>query len=187
MGVRADIREEVRKGTVTKIYGQLTNQDLMTLKKELIAILANILTTLGGGNHGHMGIIVEPARYLLMTGGIAFVNPANPGTYPTNVSGNAMAGVRARAEAEHKEFVREYETFQGVIQATKDIILEAINHKYLLEIEDKILSFLIQMPTDMLTHLWNRGGALDFAGTRTLLAERDSKWDASEVPQIYFN
>jgi hypothetical protein len=39
----------------------------------------------------------------------------------------------------------------------------------------------------MLTHLRNCGGALDFANTKTLLAERDSKWDASEVPQIYFN
>ena len=55
MGVRADIREEVRKETVTKIHGQPTNNDLTILEKELIAILANIPTptTLGGGNHGH--------------------------------------------------------------------------------------------------------------------------------------
>jgi hypothetical protein len=108
---------------------------------------------LGGGNHGHMGIIIESARYLLMTGGVAFMNPANPGTYPLNVLGNATVGVRARTEAEHKEFVREYETFQRVIQATNDIILEAINYEYLLEIEDKILGFLNQTPTDILTCL----------------------------------
>jgi hypothetical protein len=83
--------------------------------------------------------------------------------------------------------VREYETFQGVIQATKDIFLEAVDHEYLLEIEDDILGFLNQTPTDMLTHLRNRGGALDFADTKTLLAERDGEWDASEVPQLYFN
>ncbi len=142
MGVRADIQEEVRKETVTKIHGQPTNQDLTTLEKEHIAILANIPTTLGGGNHGHAGIIVEPARYLLMTRGVAFANPANPGTYPANVPVNATAGVRARAEEKHNEFIREYETFQGVVQATKDIILEGIDHKYLLEIEDEILGFL---------------------------------------------
>ena len=186
MGVRADIREEVRKETVTKIHGQPTNQDLTILEKELIAILANIPTTLGGGNHGHAGILMEPARYLLIAG-VPFNNPANPGNYPLNVAGNAAAGVRARAEAEHKEEVREYETFQGVIQATKDIFLEAVDHEYLLEIEDEILGFLNQTPTDMLTHLRNRGGALDFADTKTLLAERDGEWDASEVPQLYFN
>ena len=186
MGVRADIREEVRKETVTKIHGQPTNQDLTTLEKELIAILANIPTTLGGGNHGHAGILMEPTRYLL-TAGVPFNNPANPGNYPLNIAGNAAAGVRARAEAEHKEEVREYETFQGVIQATKDIFLEAVDHEYLLEIEDEILGFLNQTPTDMLNHLRNRGGALDFADTKTLLAERDGEWDASEVPQLYFN
>jgi hypothetical protein len=77
---------------VTKIDGQPTKQDLTILEKELIAFLANIPTTLGGGNHGHAGIIVEPARYLLMMGGVAFVNPANPRTYPANVPGNAAAG-----------------------------------------------------------------------------------------------
>ena len=186
MGVRADIREEVRKETVTKIHGQPTNNDLTILEKELIAILANIPTTLGGGNHGHAGILMDPARYLQVTG-VAFANPANPGNYPANVPGNAAAGVRARAEAEHKEQVREYETFQGVTQATKDIIQEAVDHEYLLEIEDEILGFLNQTPTDMMTHLRNRGGALDFVDTKTLLSERDGEWDASEVPQLYFN
>jgi hypothetical protein len=186
MGVRADVRDEVRKETVTKIHGQPTNKDLTILEKELIAILANIPTTLGGGNHGHAGILMDPARYLL-TAGIPFVNPANPGNYPAGVAGNAAAGARARAEAQHKEEVKEYETFQGVTQATKDIIMEAVDHEYLLEIEDEILGFLNETPISIMNHLRNRGGTLDFADTKTLLAERDGEWDASEVPQIYFN
>jgi hypothetical protein len=92
MGIRADIRDIVRKETVTKIHGQPMNQDLTILEKELIAILANIPTTLGGGNHGHVGIIIETARYQLMTGTV-FVNPRNPGTYPTNIAGNVVTGV----------------------------------------------------------------------------------------------
>ncbi len=186
-GVRVDIREEVRKETVTKIHGQLTNHDLTILEKELIAIPANIPTTLGGGNHGHAGILMDPARYLIVTGGVAFANPANPRNYPANVPRNGAAGIRARAEVEHKEEVKEYETFQGVMQATKDIILEAVYHEYLLEIEDEIIGFLNQTPTDMLNYLQNRGGALDFADTKTLLVERDGEWDASEVPQLNFN
>jgi hypothetical protein len=39
----------------------------------------------------------------------------------------------------------------------------------------------------MITHLRNQGGALDFADTKTLLAERDQEWDASEVPTLYFS
>ncbi len=108
MGVRADIWEEVQKETVTKTHGQPTNQDLTLLEKELIAILvANISTTLGGGGHGHAGIVIDLAQYLLAAG-VAFVNPANPGTYPANVPNNAAQGLQARSEAEHKELVKEY-------------------------------------------------------------------------------
>jgi hypothetical protein len=77
---------------VTKKHGQPTNQDLTILEKVLIVIHANIPTTLRGGNHRYVGIIVETARYLLMTG-TGFVNPPNPGTYPANVAGNVTAEV----------------------------------------------------------------------------------------------
>ncbi len=57
----------------------------------------------------------------------------------------------------------------------------------MLEIEDKILGFFNQMPKLIIVHLCNRGGKLDFANTKKLIGERDSEWDGSEVPQVYFN
>ncbi len=39
----------------------------------------------------------------------------------------------------------------------------------------------------MIRLLLTRGGALDFADTKDLLAERDGKWNDTENPQIYFN
>ncbi len=38
---------------MTKIHGHLSSHDLTILKKELIAILAAIPTSLGGGNQQH--------------------------------------------------------------------------------------------------------------------------------------
>ena len=187
MGLRADIRDEVRKETATKIHGQPTDHDVTLLEKELIAIAATIPSTLGGGNHGHAGLIVEPAKYLTMTGGTAFTQPGNPGIYPAGLAPNAAAGTRAREEAEHKELIAQYEIHKGVEQALKDIIIQAVDEDYLLEIEDETLGFLNETPRSMIIHLRNRGGALDFADTKTLLTERDQEWDASEIPTIYFN
>jgi hypothetical protein len=62
MGIRTEIQDEIRKETVTKIYGQPMSHDLTILEKEIIAILANISTTLGGGNYGHVGIIMKPTE-----------------------------------------------------------------------------------------------------------------------------
>jgi hypothetical protein len=155
------------------------------LEKELIAIAANIPSTLGRGNHNHAGIIVEAAKYLTISGQ-AFVTPVNPGIYP-NIAGNAAAGVRAREEAQHKELLAQFKIFNGAEQRLKDIILEVVEHDYLLEIEDETIGFLNQTPRMMINHLKVRGGSLDFADTKTLLTERDAEWDVSEVPQIYFN
>jgi hypothetical protein len=135
MGIRADIRDELKKETVTKIHGQPMSHDLTILEKELIAILAGVPTALGGGNFGHVGVITEATAYSTMTAGIAFENPANPGVYPAGLAANAAAAVRARAKAEHKELINQFETSEGVCQGVKDLILETVDNKYLIKIE----------------------------------------------------
>jgi hypothetical protein len=62
-----------------------------------------------------------------------------------------------------------------------------VEHDYPLEIKDETLGFLNQMPRQIIDHLKLRGGALDFADTKTLLAKRDAEWEVSENPQKYFN
>jgi hypothetical protein len=57
---------------------------------------------------------MDPVDYNTMTAGIDFVNPVNPGIYPSDLALNAAAGARARAEAEHKELINQFKTFEGV-------------------------------------------------------------------------
>jgi hypothetical protein len=182
MGLQAETRDKLRKELATKIHGRPTDQDITTLEKELISIAASITSGLGGGNHGHAGIVVEATKYLTMAG-VAFNNPIHPGIYPAGLATNAAARTQAREEAEHKELLAQYKIFKGVKQTLKDIILERVEHDYLLEIEDDTLGFLNQMLRQMIGHLKVRGGALDFTDTKTLLTERDMKWDISKNPQ----
>jgi hypothetical protein len=114
MGIQTKIQDEIRKETVTKIHGQPKSQDHTILEKEIIAILTKIPTTLGGGNYGHVRIITEPPEYSTMFGGIAFTNPLNPGFYPATLAAAAAAGTTAKAEAEHKQLINQYKTFEGV-------------------------------------------------------------------------
>jgi hypothetical protein len=62
MGLRVETCEESRKELATKVHGQPTDQDLTLLEKQLISIAANIPTALGGGNHGHAGIVDDFAK-----------------------------------------------------------------------------------------------------------------------------
>jgi hypothetical protein len=66
----------------------------------------------GGGNFGHVGVIMEATAYTTMTTGTAFADPVNPGVYPASLAVNAAATICARAEAEHnKELINQFEMF----------------------------------------------------------------------------
>jgi hypothetical protein len=69
---------------------------------------------LEAATHGCAGLIVEPVKYLTMTGGTAFTLPANPGIYPAKLALNAAAGTWARKEALNKELIAQYEILKGV-------------------------------------------------------------------------
>jgi hypothetical protein len=129
---------------------------------------------------------MNPTEYNTMTGGINFVNPVNPGFYPMGLAVNAVAGTKARTGAERKELINQYETFKGVRLGAKDLILEALDNEYLIKIKHETMRYINQT-RQMLKHLLNRGGALDFADTKELLAQQDGEWNINKNPQVYFN
>ena len=88
-----------------------------------------------------------------MTGRAAFAPPENPGIYPAGLALNAAVGMRAREEVLHKELISQYEIHNGVEQALKDIIIEAVDGDFLLKIKDEILVFLNETPRSMIDHL----------------------------------
>ena len=83
MGLRADIIQELEKYEITKIEGQPTEEDLMQLTLELSNALGSVATTLGGGEHGHVGLINDETEYVTFSkNGKKFIATTNPGAYP---------------------------------------------------------------------------------------------------------
>ncbi len=163
--------------------GPPTSNDLNLLKEELIAIAASIPSVLGGGMNGHAGMLLSNINYATMAPGSPFVVPVNPGVYPVGVT----ATTRSQMEAEHKEQVNQFHTFIGVGMGLKDLVLKAIDGYYLLEIKHERVAFLNVMVAQMLTHLCNCWGVVDFVDITALMAECDAPWSVDEVPTLYFN
>ena len=92
----------VAEQEVTKVHGQPTNQDLAILEDELLWIASSIYSELGGGAHGHAGLLLSAADHDAMVPGTPFVFPANPGVYLT---GPIPAAQQLQWEAEHKALV----------------------------------------------------------------------------------
>jgi hypothetical protein len=178
-----ETRKVVAESAVTVISGQPTNQDLDRLEDELLEIASNVHSDLGGGLHGHAGLVRSAAEYELMPG-TPFLFPANPGFYP---QGNIPAAQRNQREAEHKGLIAQFQTCVGASKGLKDLILKAVEEDYLLELQAEGSAYLNVTPLQMLTHLRDRWGTMDYVDITALLAECDAPWNAAEVPQKYFN
>ena len=89
------------------IRGEPTHKDLKRLKTELRANASSVDSTLGGGDHGYLGLVLSDVEYLAIptVNGTPFVPPAYPGPLVIPPTANAMQAVQARES--HQEQVRQ--------------------------------------------------------------------------------
>jgi hypothetical protein len=64
MGIHHDVEQGLEKSEITKIDGQPTDEDLNLLTKELTNAAGSVATQNGGGEHGHVGMVVDEAEYV---------------------------------------------------------------------------------------------------------------------------
>jgi hypothetical protein len=179
-----ETHKAVAECTMTKIHGQPMNQDIDILDDELTVIASSFPSELGGGLHGHTGLVENDTDYETFAPGTPFVVPANPGVYPL---GNIPAAERGQREAEHKALVIQFQTCIGVSKGLKDLILQAVDKDFLLELRAEGIAYLNVTPLQMLTHLRDCWGTMDYVYITSLLTECDTPWNAAEIPTKYFN
>lgn len=144
------IQDYRKRGGVTKIHGYPTAQDINRLKVELCVIAVDEPTSLGGGRHGHLGMILEENEYLAYSNHIPFINPTNPGLFPTTPMTEETLN---RAWAEHDERVREFTVYYAMNIVLKNKILEAVDEDYLFCLKEDLIGYHRVTPRDMLNEL----------------------------------
>jgi hypothetical protein len=106
------------------IVGQPTDDGLTTLREVLYPLLLEIPFD-EPGTHNLIGIIKATMLYAA-TWGANFPIPAQPPTYPV-IANDATPVVRARAEAEHAVFVRDYASFEAPKHTMAKFIRDAVD------------------------------------------------------------
>ena len=149
MGIKQDVKERLKKFSITRIKGQLGEETLNKLKEELTTMLATVPMTNGGGQHGHVGLIIPDAQYITFS--------HNPGPYPADVDPDPV--ICERQVAKHKAEYKEFEACLGCEHATHQKIIGAVDPEWLEALCDPILGFVHVSPMQMLVHL-DLGGAL---------------------------
>ncbi len=185
MGIRHDVEQNLEKYEITKFDGQLTDEDLNLLTKELTNAAGSVATLNGGGEHGHVGMVIDDAEYVTFSnGGARFVVPTNPGPYPATVDTDKV--IRERQLAEQKAECNEYETYLEVENYLCRMIVKSIDHEWLAKVESETMEFNHLSPKALLTHLRNVGGTLDHMDVTELFTSIQKPWDGIEAPAAHF-
>lgn len=185
MGIKQDTEDSLKDFEFTKIDGQPTDEDLNQLTKECINAAASISTTNGGGQHGHVGMIIDEAEYILFSHNAArFVTPTNPGPYPATVDPDAA--IRERQVAEHKAEKAEFETYLGVENFLRKAIIKVVDPEWIAELESESMGFNHRSPKEILAYLRAHGGDLDHLDVTELIQQLQKDWDHVEAPATLF-
>ena len=88
---------------------------------------SSVVSELGGGVHGYLGLTFPPAVYIQLTGH-DFLRPANPGAIPRNVAGTATQMVEMVRQ--HKEQLRVYRQIENTELALKSQLIDIFDKTY---------------------------------------------------------
>jgi hypothetical protein len=125
---------------LTQIQGEPTFSDLKLLTREIKANAMAVHSTLGGGAHGHLGLVLTPAQYATLSP-TPFVRPVFPASLVVPAGTTAVAS--ANMERLYKEQLRQFREVMGVENALKQQLTKAVDSDFLDAIRDPV-TFVLQ-------------------------------------------
>ena len=120
------------------------------MKANAIAVVSD----LGGGHFGHLGLVLSPVEYVLISN-IPYVRPAHPGALIIPHGTAHHEAVRLREDKQ-----REHSFFGETIQVEKALIKQivaSIDPEYLKELRDDATSTITLDIPAILQHLFRNG------------------------------
>ena len=179
-----DIVAKFPAKTIPHIQGEPDYASINDMVQMLYSNAASLATTLGGGQHGHIGLIMTPILYATLS--IApYLNPPDPGPIPILAAG-VTAAAREEARIQHKEERRVYDNNQSMDDALKAQIIDTIDDTYLCELRNKYTGYLGISTRDLIDHLLDRYGKITPADIAACKRRMNDPIDSTQPIDIYF-
>ena len=153
-----DIRAGFPHPTIPPIEGEPTYQTIKTMHDLLKSNAASVPTTLGGGAHGHLGLVLNAVLYTAVTG-VAFNTPPHPGAGPT-ITPNATQAQILAATRQYNLDMKQYLECQRTDQALKQQVLGAVDPMYVESLRDMYTGYTAVSVLTIITHLYTNYGQI---------------------------
>ena len=145
------------RSNFTPIHGEPTFKTLHKLWKNIKANFKSVISNLGGGAHGHLGLVLTDAQYTLISP-TPFVYPTHPG--PISVPYGTTAHANSNMWIAHTKRVILFIEVMGVGQPLMQQVFFTVKEAYLAYISKRTTNSVIDTVTDILTHLQYNYGQL---------------------------
>ena len=135
---------------LTPIIGKPDYISLHKLKKQIKANAQSVPSTLGGGNHGLLGLVLTPAEYALVSA-VPFVRELYPGAldFP-----NGTTAIQSKMiEDAYRKRMKNYEACERVEKAITQQIVKAVHDDWLQPLRNNITDTIQGTVPVILTYL----------------------------------
>lgn len=136
---------------LTVIHGKPGPTDIRLLRREVYGNAKSVPSLRGGGQNGHLALVMNPADYLLQPGAIAFVAPIHPGIPPVHGANATQAQINA-AETVYDRAIKEFDVFAAVKIALANQLLAAVDKEHVEELEHDTFGYGNVTPLDFMQH-----------------------------------
>jgi hypothetical protein len=143
---------------LTKVHGQPTYESLQTLHTEIKANAASVPSTLGGGQYGHLGLIVSDERYATLANTVPWVSPTNPGPFAPPAGGTGPQ-IEAAKDV-WRDLKISFELCQATEKAIISQIVESIDAIYLRALLNRTTGQYASNIRAVLQHLFSTHGKI---------------------------
>jgi hypothetical protein len=166
------------KPTITAIASRQTCPTYASLKiaqSELNGNAASIHTNLGGGQHGHIALIITEAEFLRISA-TAFVPPINPPPMP-NHADNATTVRISENNRQHLENQKAFNLYLNVDKELKNQIIASLPDTYIREMKHSVTGYGNVTSLALMTHLWDNYGAITQADLKANMQRMQLPWN----------
>ena len=144
--------------TLTRIHGQPTYPSLKIIKDEMKANASSVLSDLGGGANGHLGLILTQIEYSSVSP-VDYIRPMHPGAIVIPPGTTQHESTRLREE--HKEALRLHREATRIEQSLINQLSQALPNLYLRSFRNVNTNTITTDIPTLLTHLFTTYGAIE--------------------------